>query len=103
MKTFDVDRTGEIDRLVQCGDPDEEVRVVSRRIIGALDEGVPLSRQAIVHPPSERYRRIVHRQLADRGLHTSGISPMTLARTASGRALTGVLGLAAKATGVDPT
>jgi len=94
VTTFDTDRTGEIDHLVQCGDPDEEVRVVSRRIIGALDEGVPLWRQAIVHPPAERYRRMVHRQLAASGVPTSGISPMTLARSATGRALIGVLGLA---------
>jgi RecB family exonuclease len=85
---------GSIDTIIACSDPDAEVRVASRQLIGALDDGVALWRQAIIHPPSDRYRRIVHQQLAAAAIATSGASPMTLSRSATGRALGGLLELA---------
>jgi ATP-dependent helicase/nuclease subunit B len=83
-----------IGRVIECRDPDEEVRVIVRRLIAATEEGTPLWRQAIIHPPVDRYRRIVHQQLADAGVASSGRSPMTLAHSTTGRALAGLLELA---------
>ena len=80
--------------VVECSDPDEEVRVIARELIAAVEAGVPLWRQAIIHPPLDRYRRTVHQQLAVSGIATSGPSPMTLAQSATGRALAGLLELA---------
>jgi ATP-dependent helicase/nuclease subunit B len=83
-----------ISSVIRCADPDEELRVVARRVIEAAGDGVPLWRQAVIHPPLDRYRRIVHQQLAAAGIASSGRSPMTLAQSATGRALAGLLELA---------
>jgi ATP-dependent helicase/nuclease subunit B len=85
---------GAIERVVGCSDPDEEVRVMLRQVITAVEAGTPLWRQAIIHPAGERYRRIAHQQLADAGVASSGRSPMTLAQSISGTALAGLLELA---------
>jgi len=88
-------RTGSlVSHVIECSDPDEEVRVIARRLIKAAEEGVPLWRQAIIHPPLGRYRRIVHQQLVAAGVASSGPSPMTLAHSATGRALVGLFDLA---------
>ena len=64
------DRHGSVGLVIACSDPDEEVRVITRRLLEAVEDGVPLWRQAIIHPPLDRYRRIVspaaHRRPASR-------------------------------------
>jgi len=84
-----------IDPVFACSDPDEEVRVVLRELVREMEGGVPLWRQAIVHPPADRYRRIVHQQLADGALPSSGRGLRTLGQSATGRALLGAVGLVA--------
>ena len=90
----DPDADAPIGQVIECSDPDEEVRVVARRLIAAVEEGVPLWRQAVIHPPFDRYRRIVHQQLAAAGVASSGPSQMSLDRSVTGRTLVGLLGLA---------
>ena len=92
--TTDTDNDAPLSAVIACRDPDQEVRVITRRLIAAAEGGVPWWRQAIIHPPGDRYRRIVHQQLAAAGIASSGPSPMTLARSATGRTLVGVLELA---------
>ncbi len=89
------DDGGAVSRLIACPDPDAEARIVTRRVLASVLEGVPLWRQAIVHPPSPRYARLVHQHLAAAGVPTSGPSPMPLTESATGRALLGMLALAA--------
>jgi ATP-dependent helicase/nuclease subunit B len=81
-------------RIISCSDPDEEVRAVVRRLLRESDRGVPLWRMAVLHPRGDRYRRIVHQQLALAGVPVSGTAPVALAESASGRAALGLLGLA---------
>ena len=80
--------------VTACSDPDEEARVVTRSLLRAAEDGIPLWRQAVVHPPNDRYRRVVHRQLAAAELPICGTSPVTLAQSATGRTLLGLLDLA---------
>jgi ATP-dependent helicase/nuclease subunit B len=82
-----------LDLVVRCADPDEEVRTVLRRVLAAAEAGVELWRQAIVHPPNARYRRIIHQQLAAAGIPAAGRPSLTLAQSAAGRLLTGALRL----------
>jgi len=90
----DPDEATPLTAVAQCADPDEEVRTALRRALGALHEGVSLWQQAIVHPPTPRYRRIVHQQLAAAGIPVAGRASLTLAHSAAGRLLTGALSLA---------
>ncbi|MGH9047930.1 MAG: PD-(D/E)XK nuclease family protein, partial [Acidimicrobiales bacterium] len=85
---------GAIGEVVACSDPEEEARTVCRRLIAAAETGVALWQQAIIHPPIDRYPRVLHQQLAAAGVPTSGSSPMTLAESVTGRALLGALELA---------
>ncbi len=86
---------GALARIVTCGDPDLELRVVARQLISSALDGVPLWAQAVIHPPSARYSRLVHGHLARAEIPTSGPSPRRLSESAAGRALLGLLGLAA--------
>jgi len=88
------DRHGSVGLVIACSDPDEEVRVITRRLLEAVEEGVPLWRQAIIHPPLDRYRRIVSQQLTASHIASSGPSPMMLAQSVTGRTLVGLLELA---------
>ncbi len=84
-----------VDHLVSCSDPDEEVRAAVRIILASLETGVPLWRQALLHPGGERYARIAHQQLDAAGIPWSGPSLVTLGRTPAARVLLGALDLAA--------
>ncbi len=90
----DENESGQIAIALRCADADEEVRAALRRVLSAAESGVPLWRQAILHPPSDRYRRIVHQQLAAAGVPTAGRASTTLAQSATGRMLLGALALA---------
>ncbi len=85
---------GAVGCVVACSDPDVEVRVVARRLVEAAAGGIPLWEQAVIHPPSTRYSRLVHGRLERAGLPTSGPSPRFLVETAAGRATLGLLDLA---------
>ena len=88
------DRPGSVELVIECSDPDEEVRVITRRLLGAVEAGMPLWRQAIIHPPLDRYRRIISQQLTAANVASSGPSPMMLAQSVTGRTLVGLLELA---------
>lgn len=77
-----------------CPDPDEEVHNALGAVIAAAADGVPLSRQAIFHPPGPLYARIVHQHLAAAGVPASGPDIRPLHRSTTGRALLGLLQLA---------
>ncbi|MGH9007462.1 MAG: PD-(D/E)XK nuclease family protein [Acidimicrobiales bacterium] len=95
LHTIDrLEGTGAIGKVVACSDPDEETRVAVRGVLDALERGVPLWRQAIVHPPGTRYRRAIHQQAAAASIPISGASSMTLDQSATGRVLLGALILA---------
>lgn len=81
-------------RIIACRDPDEEVRAVLRLLLAAADRGAPLWRMAVVHPAGDRYRRIVHQQLALADVPVSGTASSALSESASGRAAIGLLTLA---------
>jgi ATP-dependent helicase/nuclease subunit B len=95
VQTIDLaEGMGTIGTVIACSDPDEETRVAVRGVLDALTRGVPLWRQAIVHPPAARYRRALHQQMAAASIPMSGASSMTLDQSATGRALLGALTLA---------
>ena len=76
-----------------CADPEEEVRTAVRVVVAGAEAGVPLWRQAILHPPGPGYGRLVHQQLALAGVASNGPELRRLDRTAAGRALLGLLEL----------
>ena len=80
-------------RVVSTSDPDDEVRAVVRLVVDALRDGVPLERMAVLYGATEPYARLVHEQLAAAGIPHNGAAVRTLAGSASGRGLLGLLGL----------
>src|SRR5262249_4302941 len=81
--------------IVRAPDPEEEVRVAVRRIVGALAEGRAPWRLAVCSRVGEPYLRLVHEQLSAAGLPHHGRSGGELAQTLAGRTLLGLLGLLA--------
>jgi ATP-dependent helicase/nuclease subunit B len=86
-------RTPTLDAVCACPDPEEEARSAARLVLGALEQGVALWRQAIVHPPSGGYARIIHEQLSAADVASNGPGFRRLASTAAARALLGLLDL----------
>jgi ATP-dependent helicase/nuclease subunit B len=80
-------------RVVSTSDPDDEVRAVVRLVVESLREGVPLERMAVLYGATEPYARLVHEQLAAAGIPHNGAAVRTLAGSALGRGLLGLLGL----------
>ena len=78
----------------ECADPEEEVRAAVRAVVAGAEEGVPLWRQAILHPPGPGYVRLVRQQLALAGVASNGPELRRLDGSAAGRALIGLLELA---------
>jgi ATP-dependent helicase/nuclease subunit B len=78
-----------------CADPDEEARSAVRSVIVAAGSGVPLWRQAVLHPPGPTYPRILHQHLAAAGITSNGPDRGRLHRSMTGRALLDLLDLAA--------
>jgi len=80
-------------RVVSASDPDDEVRAVVRLVIDAAREGVPLERMAVLYGAPEPYARLVHEQLEAAGIPHNGAAVRTLADSALGRGLLGLLAL----------
>jgi hypothetical protein len=80
-------------RVVSASDPDDEVRAVVRLVIDAAREGVPLERMAVLYGAPEPYARLVHEQLEAAGVPHNGAAVRTLADSALGRGLLGLLAL----------
>ena len=83
-------------RVLVAPDPEVEVRAVVRQVASRLAEGRPLHRIGIVYPSSRPYALIVHEQLAAAGIPHSGPAVRSLAHTAAGRVLLGLLRLPAE-------
>lgn len=80
-------------RVTSCPDPHAEARAVVRGIVERLEAGTPLHRIALTYRNAVPYARLLHEELAASELPTNGPSPRTLADTASGRTLLGLLRL----------
>jgi ATP-dependent helicase/nuclease subunit B len=77
-----------------CADAEQEARNAVRLVLAGLEQGLPLWRQAVFHPPGPGYARLLHQQLAVAGVPTNGPELRRLDRTGPGRALLGLLELA---------
>ncbi len=83
--------------VLSANDVDDEVRGAVRRLLHHADadaEPIPLHRMALVHPGGTPYAGIVAEVLRSAGIPFSGPSPTTLAQSAPGRVLLGVLDVA---------
>lgn len=81
----------DIDSIVSVSDPDDEAREITRRVIAAARQGVPLERMAIVFAHREPYARLLHEHLNAAGIAHNGVAVRRLADSVAGRTL--VLGL----------
>ncbi|HEX2038563.1 MAG TPA: PD-(D/E)XK nuclease family protein [Acidimicrobiales bacterium] len=77
-------------------DPDVEVRAVVREIAARLHAGTPLHRIAVVYRSPRPYRLLLHEHLGAARLPYRGSATRTLAQTAAGRLLLGLLRLPAE-------
>ena len=82
-------------RIVAVPDADEEVRVALRGVVAGLREGVRLEEMAVLFGRRDPYARLLHDQLSAAGLPYHGSSTRTLAESALGRFLLGLLDLPA--------
>jgi ATP-dependent helicase/nuclease subunit B len=80
-------------RVTSCPDPHAEAQAVVRGIVERLEAGTPLHRIAVTYRNAVPYARLLHEELATAELPANGASPRTLAHTASGRTLLGLLRL----------
>jgi ATP-dependent helicase/nuclease subunit B len=80
-------------RVTSCPDPHAEAQAVVRGIVERLEAGTPLHRIAVTYRNAVPYARLLHEELVAAELPTNGPSPRTLADTASGRTLLGLLRL----------
>jgi ATP-dependent helicase/nuclease subunit B len=81
----------DVTEVVSANDIDDEVRSAVRRLLTLADDGVPLSRMALVHPSGPPYARVVADVLHSAGIPFSGPSTRRLAQTVPGRVLLGLL------------
>ncbi|MDZ7673716.1 MAG: PD-(D/E)XK nuclease family protein [Acidimicrobiales bacterium] len=77
--------------IISANDIDDEVRNVVRRLLSSAEAGTPLHRMALVHPRGAPYTRVVADVLTSTGLPFAAPSARTLAQTAPGRVLAGVI------------
>ncbi|HVF74905.1 MAG TPA: PD-(D/E)XK nuclease family protein [Acidimicrobiales bacterium] len=84
------------ERVLVAPDSEVEVRAVVRAVAARLGNGRPLHRMAVVYRSPRPYALILHEQLAAAGIPHSGPALRTLAQTAAGRVLLGLLGLPAE-------
>jgi ATP-dependent helicase/nuclease subunit B len=80
-------------RVVSASDPDDEVRAVVRLVVDAVRDGVALERMAVLYGAPEPYARLVHEQLDAADIPHNGAAVHTLADSALGRGLLGLLAL----------
>ncbi|MBW3669354.1 MAG: PD-(D/E)XK nuclease family protein [Actinobacteria bacterium] len=88
--------TATAERIVVAPDPDVEVRTVVRAVADRMAAGHPLDRMAVVYRSARPYGLLVHEHLAAAGIPHSGPAVRTLAQTAAGRVLLGLLRLPAE-------
>jgi len=82
-----------VQRVVSASDPDDEVRALVRLVVDAARVGVPLERMAVLYGAPDPYARLVHEQLTAAGIPHNGAAVRTLADSALGRGLLGLLAL----------
>ena len=75
--------------------PREEIRWVIRRAVERAERGTPLHKIAILYRKASPYSSMIREELELAGLPVAGPDPAPLSRTAVGRALTGLVNLAA--------
>ena len=81
------------DRVVSQSDADDEVRWVTRAVLAAIGEGVPVDRIAVLHGHHEPYARLVDEHFAAAGLARNGSVVRRLSQSVAGRAALGLLAL----------
>lgn len=82
--------------VVVAPDPDVEVRTVVRQLVARLHAGTPLHRMAVLYRSQRPYRLLLHEHLAAARVPYRGSAVRTLAQTAAGRLLLGLLRLPAE-------
>ena len=87
-------RTRQATELRPCADPAEEARAAVRAVVAGAEAGVPLWRQALLHPGGPHYATLLHAELAAAGLPACGPPVRRLSEATAGRALLALLGLA---------
>jgi RecB family exonuclease len=85
---------GVVPAVVSCPDHDEEVREVTRRIVGLLDQGVVADRIAVFYPPSGPHRAAISASLAAAGVAARGQVSPALKGSIAGQVLRSLLHLA---------
>jgi hypothetical protein len=80
--------------VTRAVDPAEEGRIALRRIVAALESGVPAERIAVVARVGEPYMVLLHEELDAAGIPHRAPATTTLAQSVAGRALLGLLRLA---------
>ena len=80
--------------LLIAGDAREEVRSVSRRIARDLESGIPMYRIAVLYPHGEPYSGLIRQELERAGISIYGPAGTSIANSAAGRTLMGLLDLA---------
>ena len=78
-------------RVISANDIDDELRAAVRFVLSRAEHGVPLTSMAVVHPHGEPYTRAVAELLRSAGIPFSGPGGETLAQSAPGRVLLGLL------------
>jgi ATP-dependent helicase/nuclease subunit B len=80
--------------VVRAIDPAEEARIAVRRVVAAIEAGVPLDRIAVVSRLRDPYRNLLHEELAAAAIPHRVAGVATLAQRIAGRTLLGLLALA---------
>ncbi len=86
--------TEENTRLLIAPDPHQEVRWAIRNTVKGAEEGVPFHRMAVLYRTSDPYAKLIGEELELTGIPAAGPASVTLAETAAGRTLLGLLKLA---------
>lgn len=82
-------------RVVSTNDVDDEIRAAIRALLATVDDDTPLHTMALVHPSGPPYARSVAEILRAASIPFSGPSTETLAHSAPGRVVLGLLDVAA--------
>ena len=85
-----------------ASDSDDEVRHVVRAICAHGEQGVALSRMAVLYPAPEPYARLVHEHLEAAGLAHNGPAVLRLGHTVAGRAVQAMVDPVLAALGRSP-
>lgn len=79
--------------VVSCPDHDEEVREVTRRVVGLLEDGVVADRIAIFYPPAGAHRSAIAASLAAAGIAARGQVAPPLHGSVAGQIMRALLDL----------